>query len=250
MSFIVIKDPKKRDYLATVKKIQQRNLNESAQDLARQDDLRNLFNPVVESTEKSTEAITKELIPMREEIKTLNDRLTPSRKLEGVSYYLDTIDTSKLDKYFGIQQTDEGQYMMDDKEVVLDESSNIHVDGVDYKGTPGLWVLVMLSSPKGYTNEDLVNYEHLAKQTNVMSHPPRGVKRGITRPTTIYKWRYIPQEHGGGIQFLPRDIKGMATKLNLLLAEFATGNTSSTRNEIVYILDELLRRKKITREEY
>ena len=40
MSFIDIKDPKKRDaivadYLATVKKIQQRNLNERAQDLAR-----------------------------------------------------------------------------------------------------------------------------------------------------------------------------------------------------------------------
>ena len=56
MSFIDIKDPKKRDaivadYLATVKKIQQRNLNEGAQDLVRQDDLRNLFNPVVESTE-------------------------------------------------------------------------------------------------------------------------------------------------------------------------------------------------------
>ena len=131
----------------------------------------------------------------------------------------------------------------------VDESSNIHVDGVEYEVTPGLWALVMLSSPKDYTNEDLVNYKHLVKQTNAMSHP-RGVKRGISRPTTTYKWRYILQEHGGGIQFLPGDIKGMTTKLNLLLTEFAAGNTSSTRNEIVYILDELLRRKKITREEY
>ena len=123
--------------------------------------------------------------------------------------------------------------MMGDKEVVVDESSNIHVDGVEYKGTP-LWALVILSSPKDYTDEDLVNYKH-----------PRGVKRGISRPTTTYKWRYILQEHGEGIQFLPGDIKGMTTKLNLLLAEFAAGNKSSTRNEIVYILDELLRRKKI-----
>ena len=52
------------------------------------------------------------------------------------------------------------------------------------------------------------------------------------------------------IQFLPGDIKGLTTKLNLLLAEFAAGNTSSTRNEIVYILDELLRRKEISHEEY
>ena len=72
---------------------------------------------------------------------------------------------------------------------------------------------------------------------------PRGVKQGISRPTTTYKWRYILQENhdGEGIQFLPDDIKVLTTKLNSLLAEFATGNTSSTRNEIVYILDELLR---------
>ena len=128
MSFIDIKKPKKRDaivadYLATVKKIQQRNLNERAQDLARQDDLRSLLNSVVESTEKSTDAITKELVSMREKIKTPNDRLAPSRKLEGVPYYLDTIDKSKLDKYFGIQQTDEGQYMMGDKEVRIEVSN-------------------------------------------------------------------------------------------------------------------------------
>ena len=45
MSFLNIKDPKKRDavvadYLATVKRIQQRNLNEKAQALARDEDLK------------------------------------------------------------------------------------------------------------------------------------------------------------------------------------------------------------------
>ena len=58
------------------------------------------------------------------------------------------------------------------------------------------------------------------------------------------------EQSGEGIQFLPGDIKGLTTKLNLLLAEFAAGNTSSTRNVIVYILDELLRRKQISRTEY
>ena len=131
--------------------------------------------------------------------------------------------------------------MMGDKEMMIDESSNIHVDGVEYKETPGLWMLIMSSRPKDYTS-----------QTNVRSHP-RGVKRGISRPTTTYKWRYILQEHHNGkgtVQFLPGYIKRLTTKLKLLLAEFAAGNTSSTRNEIVYILDELLRRKQISREEY
>ena len=59
--------------------------------------------------------------------------------------------------------------MLADKEVVIDESSNIHVDGVEDKGTPGLLMLVMLSNPKDYTSEDLANYKHLMKQTNVVS---------------------------------------------------------------------------------
>ena len=53
---------------------------------------------------------------------------------------------------------------------------------------------------------------------------------------------------GDGI-FLPGDIKGLKTKLNLLLAEFRAGNTT-TRNEIVFILDELRRRKQMSKKEY
>ena len=47
------------------------------QDLVRQDDFNRMFEPVfIESTGKSTETITKELIPIREEMKTLNKHLT------------------------------------------------------------------------------------------------------------------------------------------------------------------------------
>ena len=124
------------------------------------------------------------------------------------------------------------------------------MDGVEYKDTPGLVHVGMLSSLRDYTNKDLAHYKNLVKQTNVMHHP-RGVKQGFSRPTTTYKWRYFLPEHDGeGIQFLPGDIKGLTTKWDLLLAEFAAGNTPPTRNEIVYILDELLRRKEISREEY
>ena len=99
---------------------------------------------------------------------------------------------------------------------------------------------------------------------------PQNVIEGQSRPITTYKWENIlvplqqqqqearvttgedvdDEQSGEGIQFLPGDIKGLTTKLNLLLAEFAAGNTSSTRNKIVYILDERLRRKQISRTEY
>ena len=75
MSFIDIKDPKKRDeivadYLAIIKRVQQRNEDEKAVGLAKQVELEHTFNPVIKSTEKATEAIRRELIPLREEIKT------------------------------------------------------------------------------------------------------------------------------------------------------------------------------------
>ena len=57
--------------------------------------------------------------------------------------------------------------------------------------------------------------------------------------------------HGGdSIEFLPADKKGLQTKFAYLLGEFRAGNTSATRNQIVAISDELLRRKVISRREY
>ena len=191
MSFLNIKDPKKRDavvadYLATVKRLQQRNLNEKAQDLARDENLKEMFSPVVQSTAKSTEAITKELIPLREEVKHLNENLAATKEklddntmlsspssssdLNVLERYLTTGDRNKVDKYFGIQRTNDGHYMMGNKEVLIDKHSNINVDGVVYKGTSGLWTLVMSIKPKfsDYTADDFSRYANLVRQTNVM----------------------------------------------------------------------------------
>ena len=46
--------------------------------------------------------------------------------------------------------------------------------------------------------------------------------------------------------YLPRDIKGLADKLHLLSVEFFAGNTT-VRNELVDVLDALLRLKQLTR---
>ena len=294
MSFLNIEDPRKRDalvtdYLALMARLKRENLNEKAQDLARNDDLKRMFEPVVQSTEKSTKAITKELLPLRDEMKTLNDRLletmaeTAARgdvssglnSLNVLEQYLHKYgqEGDKLDKYFGIQRVGEDRYMMGDKNVVIDEDSNILVDGMIYEATLGLWALIMLKSPEDntYTSGDLRHYRDLVIHTDVVNHP-RNVITGRSRPTTTYKWKHIltpllkqqsshdaddldsmedNNDDGDGIRFLPGDIKGLRTKLNYLLAEYRAGNRSSiTRNEIVFILDELLRRKKISRGEY
>ena len=55
--------------------------------------------------------------------------------------------------------------------------------------------------------------------------------------------------NGAEVFFLPGDIKGLFEKFKLLSAEFLAGNTT-TRNELVSILDELCRWEQMTEEEY
>ena len=54
---------------------------------------------------------------------------------------------------------------------------------------------------------------------------------------------------GSGVVYLPGDISGLSKKLELLTAEFFAGNTT-VRNESVYVLDALLRLKKLTKKGY
>ena len=178
------------------------------------------------------------------ELRNINEKLSVKKEDE-----ID--DPAQIDHYFGIEKDGNGDYVMGNKVVEIDESSNIYVDGVRYEGTPGLWSLIKLKKPdkEMYTFKDLSNYKDLTRRTDVMNHPRNVTKN--SRPKTTYKWRQILSSFGGsGLHFLPGDIKGLKTKLNLLLAEYAAGNRTSSRNEIVAILDELLRRKSISRREY
>ena len=229
MSFLDIKNPKKRDaivadYLATMNRIQQRNLNERAQDLAHSDELKDMFHPLIESTEKSTAKITKELAPIQEEMKNLNASLldannkqqqhaaaTPGTSgdaaggggggkkrwnedmnVNALYYYLHKYNKDGLDKYYGIQHIGNDALMMGDREVAIDNNSNIYIDNFKYKGTGGLWSLIMLASPRRtfYTAADLAEYQDLVARTHVATHP-RVTERGISRPKTTYKWRQL-----------------------------------------------------------
>ena len=58
-----------------------------------------------------------------------------------------------------------------------------------------------------------------------------------------------PFYKGYGVVYLPGGISGPTKKLHLLAAEFFVGNTTD-RNELVHVLDALLRLKQLTRKEY
>ena len=178
MSFIDIADPKKRDeivadYLATVKRVQQRNLEESARDLVQQEHLTNIFKPIV----KANAAVIKEEIhPLRTELETLNEHMEQDGKkhhrrrqrfpvIDGNDYL-----NNGSDAYYSIYHNRDGKFVMGDKEITL-KGENIVVDDREYEGTHGLWRLIMENDPKHYSKIDFKNYKELVLQTNVMNHP-------------------------------------------------------------------------------
>ena len=259
----------------------------------RQDDLNRMFETVVESTGKSTEANTKELVPIREEMKTLNEHLAEKtgKMKEAITmkqqqlrndhasnaleqYLLKYGGSRMLDTYFAIQHVGDNKYEMGTKAVAIDENSDIIVDGVKNDDTTGLCALVIMNDPpeSSYTQNDLHMYKDLVYQTNIMGRYIKTKKwmHIFPRLKTLQSAEDDNANHdddddnddaafedfqhtswlnknndGDGIQFLPGDIKGLETKLNYFLVGYRAGNRSSlTRNQIVSIADELLRRKK------
>ena len=135
MAFIDIKDPRKRDeivadYLSTIRRVQQRNEDERAVGLARQVVLEKTLDPLIQATEKSTRTIT-------EELKNINKPTPPPppptavrRKRtwtenygsNALDYYLNEYNKKDLDKYYGIQSSNEDELMMGEKEITVDEN--------------------------------------------------------------------------------------------------------------------------------
>ena len=71
---------------------------------------------------------------------------------------------------------------------------------------------------------------------------------GKARKTTV-TGAFCKGYKGEGVVYLPGDINGLAKKLQLLAAEFFAGNTTGM-NDLVHVLDALLRLKQLTRKEY
>ena len=276
MSFLNISDPKKRDaivadYLATVKRLKNRNLQERAKDFINHETLEQSLQPVVKSTAASTEAITKQLVPIKEGITALNTRLVQQQQQQQMKEdeeeeeeeepnmferIVEETSYDKLDDYFGIVRSNEGGYQMGNQKIEVDKNDIIVAGTMRYKGTPGLWMLIMFKKPDEsvYTQDDLQVYQKIIEQTNAMTDPNN--VRANSKIKSTYKWRTLFKKFGGHaagdgiVEFLPSNIKTLQTKLRYLLGEFRAGNSSATRNEIVAIADELLRRKRISRKKY
>ena len=196
MSFIKVKDPRKReelirDFIETRKRIKDNFVARKVGEIEYQTGLTKLFKPVTE-TQKATakeiteaqkataEKFTSELLPIKEGIEELPTKLFrkifPSIELKAsdimnlgpfaVNALLQAFTKKNIDLSFGLYAQD-GKFKIGNKEVNI-EDNDIKVDDIIFEGIPGFWELVTSKDqkPENYTEEDLEKYRQLVLLTN------------------------------------------------------------------------------------
>ena len=182
MAFLKITDPKKRyfmvnEFLKKRQNIQQNFLSERAGVLSIHYELSKLLKPITDMQKDLKECLASELKPIREGMKHLPKAVTfpqyPSiaayddaSEEEGKAvigniaeqYLRKFASTSGTDKTFGWRDKD-GKFYIGSREAKIKENIII-VGEKEYSGTPGLWELIVATTPddKIFTNGDYDNF--------------------------------------------------------------------------------------------
>lgn len=248
MAFINISDPNKRketvqEYIKTRDEIRQKNENRKEGNLLKEKVIEERFRPIVAATEKSAE--------------TIKSALEKSHAEEKTPYEFYSSLTKNRDRYFSIYRTNGGSFRLGNTDIRIDEENTIHIGSTSYEYTSGLWDLLMLNAPQGYTVDDIANYKQIVEETDLVNNPH--IVTSKSRYTSTSKYKFLvdlfkeavkkEEEEGSGI-ILPGDINSLKKRLQLLCGERAAGNIKSTTPEIVAILDEILRQNHISKAEY
>ena len=260
MSFLKISDPAKRDaivkeYLELKKNIRDNLLSERTGELELQTDLSKFYRPITETQKATAREITKGLKPIREGIEKLPQAMQPIGEATGeASGKEESLDFGEIakeylkdpdrDTTFGIRN-EEGLYYIGNKRAPI-VNNNIIVDGEKFRGTPGLWELIMSKNPEDFTKEDYENYAKLMVKTNALyrNYDPNNPN---PRSSKSDKWNLIRliwakrgEYEGKGVVVIPSDPNALLERLDLLLANQEAGHTG-VGNELVSICDELKR---------
>ena len=193
MSFIKVKDPRKReelvrDFIETRKRIKDNFVARKVGEVEYQTGLTKLFKPVTETQKAAAkeiteaqktaaEKITSELLPIKEGIEGLPGVLS-FPQYQAIEEYkkeknlgpivIKALNYIKPEKKttFGMYFKD-GDFRIGDKKVDI-KGDDIKIEDKIYLGTPGLWELIMNEDPKNFTEEDYLNYGRILKQTNTI----------------------------------------------------------------------------------
>ena len=264
MSFLKISDPVKRDsivkeFLELKKNIRDNLLSERTGEQQLQADLSKFYRPITETQKATAREITEGLKPIRKGIEKLPEAIQPlgeateeeeeedDEELVGEIAY-EFLNKPFSDTTFGIRKV-KGHHYIGNKHVIVDDNDIIiGENGEKFKGTSGLWNLLMSKNPKNFTDKDYDNYEDLMIMTNAL-HRNNDENNPYPKGSGSTKWRKLlsPIWHkkkggyeGEGVVVIPSDPNALLERLELLLASQEAGHTG-VRNELVSICDELKR---------
>ena len=250
MSFLKISDPVKRDsivqeYLELKENIRDNLLSERTGEQQLQTDLSKFFKPITETQKATAREITEELKPIKEGIEKLPKTIVfpaypsielPQKEIQtfgevATNALFNFAEKKGADKTFGIYAKNKKIYIGDKPIVIKD--NNIIVDDEKYKGTPGLWELLMLENPKEYNIEDFNNYGRLLLKTNAI-HRDNNPNNPYPKSSKSFKWKYLLKDvwnnrekyTGEGIEVIviPSDPNALIEKLDLLLSSQEAGH--------------------------
>ena len=262
MSFLKISDPVKRDsivkeFLELKKNIRDNLLSERTGEQQLQADLSKFYRPITETQKATAREITEGLKPIREGIEKLPEAIQPLEKATGEERPIalgeiaeEYLKDPNRDKILGIRNV-EGIYYIGNKQATIVDN-NILIGDEKFKGTPGLWELLMSKNPDNFTENDYVEYEKLMIKTNAL-HKNYNPNNPYPRSSRSDKWYLVSQiwanreytkkkegYEGEGVVVIPSNPNALLERLDLLLASQEAGHTG-VRNELVSICDELKR---------
>ena len=273
MSFLKIKDQNKRDetvkeFLDLKNRIKDNFRKERIGEIETQSDLSKFFKPITETQKATAKEITEELKPIKEGIENLPQAIAfpayPSIDIPkedilqlgptAVNALKRFLTKEGADKTFGIYDKD-GKFYIGNKEVGI-KDNNIIVDNEEYRGTAGLWELVVSKDPNKdiYNPIDHENYRKLLIQTNAMqsvNNPNKPKSNKGTKWKNVVRsiWNEHKKPKGRGVVVIPEDPNALLERLDLLLASQEAGHTG-VGNELVSICDEIKRQGVIDADTY
>ena len=217
MSFIKVKDPRKReelirDFIETRKRIKDNFMAQKVGEAEYQTGLTKLFKPVTETQKttakeiteaqkEATEKITKELLPIQEGLEKLpavislpqyhaiekykKEKNLGTKAIKALDY-LKPEDKTTFGMYFK-----DGDFRIGDKKVDI-KDNDIIINGIKYIGTDGLWELIMKDEPQEgiYTEDDYLKYGKILKQTNAI-YQGNNPDQNKPKSSKSSKWKYL-----------------------------------------------------------
>ena len=221
MSFIKIKDPRKREemikyFIETRKRIKDNFIARKVGEAEYQTGLTKLFKPVTETQKTTTkeitdaqktaaEKITKELLPIKAGIEGLPGAISfptyPALEMTEEEEKKDLGDIAKKyltyttgkdsDRIFGIYPDENNKLKIGNKFLKF-KGNNIIIDDKEYTGTEGLWELIVSKNPQEgiYTEDDYINYINLLAQTNTI-HQKNDPNTPKPKSSSSEKWKNL-----------------------------------------------------------